>query len=145
MAPAANNTGAFTVSLITFSPGIRGIQRSFKLRSVTFHGRLWLVVRDATRALGWNLDALRQRCRSNLEGSGWGYATVPDKNGRPAMMMLVAVGDLVGLLTDARTRRGRMFRRWLDGLTRPQAVLQSRTATSRPPRKPSRAAASVDL
>lgn len=123
MAPAADNTGAFAVSLITFSPGIRGIQRSFKLRSVTFQGRLWLVVRDATQALGWSLDALRQRCRSNLEGTAWGYATVPDKNGRPAMMMLVAVDDLAHLLSGARTRQGRMFRRWLDGLTRPQAVL----------------------
>lgn len=123
MAPAADNTGAFTVSLMTFSPGIRGIQRSFKLRSVTFQGRLWLVVRDATRALGWSLDTLRQRCRSSLEGTGWGYATVPDKNGRPALMMLVAVDDLVRFLSGSRTRQGRVFRRWLDSITRPHAVL----------------------
>ncbi|OAH33317.1 hypothetical protein AX289_00200 [Methylorubrum populi] len=123
MAPAADNTGAFTVSLMTFRPGIRGLKRSFKLRSVTFQGRLWLVVRDATRALGWSLDTLRQRCRSRLEGTAWGYATVPDKNGRPAMMMLVAVDELAHLLSDPRTRQGRMFRRWLDSLTHPQAVL----------------------
>lgn len=36
MAPAADNTGAITASLITFSPGIRGLQRSFRLRSGTF-------------------------------------------------------------------------------------------------------------
>ncbi|PZP67933.1 hypothetical protein [Methylorubrum populi] len=123
MAPAADNTGAFTVSLMTFSPGIRGIQRSFKLRSVTFQGRLWLLAKDAAKALGTPVNSFRQRCQSSLEGAAWGYATVPDKSGRPAMMMLVAVDDLARFLTSARTRQGRMFRRWLDGLTHPQAVL----------------------
>jgi hypothetical protein len=108
MAPAADNTGAFAVSLMTFSPGIRGVQRSFKLRSVNFQGRLWLLAKDAAKALGTPVNSLRQRCQSGLDSSAWGYATVPDKTGRPAMMMLVAVDDLARFLCGARTRQGRM-------------------------------------
>lgn len=117
MSPAAYNTGAFTVSLMTFSPGIRGIQRSFKLRSVTFQGRLWLLAKDAAKALGWSSNNLRQRCHKRLQGTGWGYATISDTTGRPAMMMLVAGDDLAHLLSGTRTRQGRMFRRWLEGST----------------------------
>jgi prophage antirepressor-like protein len=123
MAPAADNTGAFTVSLMTFRPGIRGIQRSFKLRSITSQGRLWLLAKDAAKALGTPINSFRQRCQIGLEGAGWGYAILPDTSGRPAMMMLVALDELTRLLIGSRTRRGRMFRRWLSSIPHPQTVL----------------------
>ena len=118
MAPTANNTGAFTVSLLTFRPGIRGVSRSFTLRSLIIEGRCWLVTTDTGKALGWQRGVLRSRCIACLTGDAWGYANLPGPTGSK-LTTVVDAAALVQLLRDARTRQGRAFLRWLMTLKAP--------------------------
>lgn len=97
---------------LTFKPGIKGLKRFYKVRSMIWQGRIWLCAKDVGQAVGWHPDTLRHR-REALTEDGWGYATMPTPRGAH-MMVVVSVLELSALLKGSSTRQARAFRRWLE-------------------------------
>ncbi len=97
---------------LTFKPGIKGLKRFYKIRTMIWQGRMWLCAKDAGQAIGWHPDTFRHRKQEVLNGDDWGYATLPTPRGMH-MMAMVSAEALSAILKRSPTRQARIFLNWL--------------------------------
>ncbi|WFT79824.1 hypothetical protein QA634_32350 [Methylobacterium sp. CB376] len=115
MATEGSNAAALRVLSLRFEARHSGQRRRFAVRMMLSEGRLWLLVKDASRAIGWQSNTLKMYRWTTLDPDDWAYTLVQTKQG-PQMMALIAREALSSLLSTARKPQARQFKRWLDGL-----------------------------
>ena len=119
------DAGASLRTLIfEFRPTKRRPPRRIKVRSTVYEGRLWLLVKDASDAIGWQPDTLSGHRSRQWDASvcltenDWAYMQVKTGRGGHRLMSLVAADALSLLLGHTRLKQGQEFKRWLDTVTR---------------------------
>lgn len=116
--------------VLSFNPRIRGVRRTFRVRTMCWQGSLWLVAKDVGTAIGWHPDTFRHRRGTAVPDDAWGYATVSTIRGGH-MMTLVHRHALIAMLQGSAGRQARRFLAWLNGLAEvvdraPASSLKSR-------------------
>ena len=104
-----------TLTVLNFNPQIKGVRRCFHVSAMRWEGSLWLLSKDAERALGWSTGTLTSHLSTRLTGDAWGYANVLTEQGRK-LLRFVSIAGLKATITRTRERQSWAFKRWLDTL-----------------------------